>query len=50
MAKMAISKDRIDRFTSKDSDFEIVKPAPKKNGSKTGKAKAAPKKPAKSGK
>lgn len=27
---MAISKDRMDRFTSQAEDFEIIKPAPKK--------------------
>lgn len=33
---MAISKDRMDRFTSNAGDFEIVKPAPKKKtGTKT---------------
>ncbi len=40
---MAISKDRLDRFTSKGSDFEIVKPAPAKKP----KAPAKPKTPTK---
>ena len=28
---MAISKERRDRFTADEGDFEIIKPAPKKN-------------------
>lgn len=48
---MAISKERKDRFTSKDTDFEIVKPAPKKNTQKPGGTKKPDdKKPVKRGK
>lgn len=47
---MAISKERKDRFTSKDTDFEIVKPAPKKPNTNKPKAKTGDKKPVKPGK
>lgn len=36
-----IKKERMDRFTSKASDFEIVKPAPKKSTRKPNKSKSS---------
>lgn len=42
---MAISKERKDRFTAKESDFEIVKPAPKKKAVAPAAKKPEAKKP-----
>lgn len=44
---MAISKERMDRFTSEPDDFVIIKPAPKKKGKDNSKAKESKGKPAK---
>ena len=39
-----IKKNRMDRFTSKASDFEIIKPAPKKSSDKSQKSAGKTKK------